>query len=523
MTACARHVVRLTLLFGLLLSAAANGQAATAEGNSDGLVAQAPASGGQVEMTLAQAVAAALRDNPSLVNSRLGRVLDQYDLYDAEQWFVPQFSFGRLNAEKRHNAGTGYRSWDFAAGPSLDLRLPTGGSVSLIPGWSATVDQVGNTWSEGAGVNITLRQPLLRGGGLGPGRAPLRLARLSEEDNVLRFKAAVMDVVTAVIRAYRAVIEAELAVDINERSLERARETLEVNQLLIETGRMAKQDITQAEANMADRELGLVESQIRLDDARRDLNILLDLDGAVRVVPTEPMTVAPKPVDLARSRELARLHHTGYLQAALNLRRNEINLMLARNQSLWDLSLNANANFSGSGDGGGESFNDLLRRTDEGDYRVALSLDIPLSGTESRRIRRQRLAAELAMRQAENSMASATREMDIAVRNAVRAVDTGIRRLQLAEAALKLAEEKLEVERGKLQLGLSSNFLLTQYQTDLVDAQVAELSAKIGYMNAVSGHDRTLGTVLGTWDIEIDEQPASGANGQSAAGSASAK
>ena len=464
-------------------------------------------------MTLAQAVAAALRDNPSLVNSRLGRVLEQYDLYDAEQWFVPQFSFGRLSAEKRHNAGTGERSWDLAAGPSLDMRLPTGGSVSLIPGWSATVDQVNNTWSEGAGVNITLRQPLLRGGGFGPGRAPLRLARLSEESNVLRFKAAVMDVVTAVIRAYRAVIEAELAVEINQRSLERARETLEVNQLLIDTGRMARQDITQAESNIADRELGLVEGQIRLDDARRDLNILLDLDGAVRVVPTESMAVEPKGVVLENSRELAREHHTGYLQAALNLRRNEINLMLARNESLWDLSLSANANFAGRGDDGGDSFDDLLRRTDEGDYRVGLSLDIPLSGVESRRIKRRRLSAKLAMRQAENSLASATREMDIAVRNAVRGVDTGIRRLELADAALKLAEEKLAIERGKLQLGLSSNFLLTQYQTDLVNAQVAQLSAKIGYLNALTSHDRTIGTVLNTWDIEIEAQPDAAATG----------
>ncbi len=457
-------------------------------------------------MTLSEAVARALGDNPSLVNARLARVLDRYDLDEARQWFLPQFSFGRLRGERYRNAVTGDASWDLSAGPSLDLRLPTGGSVSVVPGWTATVDEGVDTWQDGAGVTITVSQPLLRGGGLRAGRAPVRLAHLAEEGNLLRFKAAIMDVVTAVVRAYRAVIEAELAVDINERSLERARETLEVNRLLVQTGRMARQDMTQTQANIADRELGVVESQIRLDDARRDLNVLLDIGGGVQVAPTESLAVEPVLVDLDLSRETARQNHTAYLQALLNVSRNEIYLMLARNQGLWDLSLNASTSYTGSGDEAGAAFRDLGRRTD-GDYRVSLSLSIPISGAESRRLRRQRLSAELSMRQAENSLASASREMEIAVRNAVRAVETGVRRLELAQSALTLAEEKLELERGKLRLGLSSNFRLAEFQTDLLNAQVGELRAKIGYLNAVTSHDRTLGTVLESWGIDIDLAP----------------
>ena len=464
-----------------------------------------------VRMTLPEAVARALHDNPALVNARLGRVLDRFDIEEAQQWFLPQLSFGTLRGERYSNAATGEPSWDLAAGPSVDLRLPTGGSVSVVPGWTATVDEGGDTWQEGAGVTITMFQPLLRGGGFGAGRAPVRLARLAEEDNVLRFKAAVMDVVTSVIRAYRAVIEAELEVDINRRSLERAGETLEVNRLLVQTGRMARQDMTQTQANIADRELGVVESQIRLDDARRDFNVLLDLGGDVQVRPTESLAVEPATVDLDQSRALARQNHTAYRQALLNVRRSEIGLMLARNRGLWDLSLSASANFTGSGDEAGAAFRELGRATD-GDYRLALSLRIPISGVESRRLRRARLSAELAMRQAQNSLASASREMQIAVRNAVRAVDTGIRRLELAQSALSLAEEKLELEKGKLRLGLSSNFRVAEYQTDLLNAQVGELRAKIDYLNALTAHDRTVGTTLQSWAININEVPAGAAD-----------
>ena len=457
-------------------------------------------------MTLAEAIARALRDNPALVNARLGRVLARYDLEEAEEWFWPQLSFGSLRGTRNRSAA-GERTWDIAAGPSVDLRLPTGGAVSLLPGWTATVDQGLDTYREGAGVLITLSQPLLRGGGFGAGRAPVRLARLAEESSVLQFKAAVMDVVTAVIRAYRAVIEAQLEVDINERSLARARETLAVNRLLVQTGRMAQQDITQTEATIADRELGVVESQIRLDDTRRSLNVLLDLGGGVQVEPAESLSVAPTTLDIGRSQAFARENHTAYRQAVLNVRRNEIYLMLARNQGLWDLSLSASANFTASGDEAGAAFEDL-RQVPDGDYRVSLALAIPITGVESRRLRRQRLGAELRMRQAQNSLASASREMEIAVRNAVRNVDSGVRRLELAASALALADAKLELEKGKLQLGLSSNFRVAEYQTDLLNAQVGELRAKIDYLNAVTAHDRTIGRVLDSWGIELRDTPA---------------
>lgn len=458
----------------------------------------------KLELTLAEAVTRALSTNPNLVSVRLRRVLEKYDLEQAEEWFHPRLSFGTLSARRSIYGVANEQSWNVAAGPRVDMRLPTGGSVSLMPGWTASTDSDRRRWDERVDLMFGIRQPLLRGGGLDVGLARVRLARLSEETNILQFKAAVMNVVEGVSRAYRALIESEVQVQINLRSLERAEATLEVNRLLVETGRMANLDVTQTEADVARRELGVVESQIRVDDARRDLNVLLDLDGSVLVVPTEPLQVEPVAVNLDRSRALARENRIDYLQALIGVRRSEIGLMLARNDARWDLSLDASATYAQTDDG-----IDDLQTGGEDSYLVALSLSIPISGDESRRIRRQRLAADLSMREAENALASATREMDTAVRNAVRAVDTGIRRMELARAALELAEEKLELEQGKLALGMSSNFQVAQYETDLLNAQLDELRSRIDYLEAVTGHDRTVGTLLETWGIDIGSLPES--------------
>ena len=456
----------------------------------------------ELELSLTDAINTALSANPTLASARTARVLQEFDLERAEEWFNPRVSMGSLSARRSFDAATGERSWDLAAGPRLDMRLPTGGAVSLRPGWTATAGPDRDLWSESVGVTLALSQPLLRGGGFDTGRAPVRLARLAEEGNLLRLKAVVMDVVMDVTQAYRGLIGAQLQLNINRRSLERARQTLAVNRLLVETGRMARQDITQTQADIAARELGVVESEIRVDDARRDLNVLLDLESVVRIVPTTGLEARPVAVDLERSGALARAHRIDYLQALVDLRRSEIALALARNGTLWDLSLDASATFPGSGDSPGGAIADI-DGIGGGSYAVLLSLSIPLGGDEARRLRRQRLAAMLAKRQAENSLASATREMDIAVRNAVRAIDTGARRMELARSALALAERKLEIEREKLKLGLSSNFRLAEFESDLLNLQVGELRARIDYLNAVTMHDRAVGTLLRTWGIEV--------------------
>ena len=81
--------------------------------------------------------------------------------------------------------------------------------------------------------------------------------------------------------------------EIAERSLERARGQLEVNRALIETGRMARQDIVQTEASVADRELSLTVAEGALNDARLSLIDILDIDRRTRIVPTEPLRVEP--------------------------------------------------------------------------------------------------------------------------------------------------------------------------------------------------------------------------------------
>ena len=83
-------------------------------------------------------------------------------------------------------------------------------------------------------------------------------------------------------------------------------------------------------------------------------------------------------------------------------------------------------------------------------------------------------------------------------------MEVGFHRIELARRARELAEQQLEVERSKLAQGLTSAYQLTSVENDVVQAQNGELDAVVSYLDALMSLDRTLGTTLQTWGIEVE-------------------
>ena len=163
-----------------------------------------------------------------------------------------------------------------------------------------------------------------------------------------------------------------------------------------------------------------------------------------------------------------------------------LELRQAKNERLWDLSLDASVSR------GGEQ-----RR----DYAVGLGLNIPLGDRSSELAE---LGARNGLRDAEVGLVELRQSIRIEVRQAVHEVAVGFRRIELARTSRELAEQTLDIEQAKLAQGLTSTFRLTSVEDDLVSAQNGELDATIGYRNALTSLDRILGTTLESWGIEVE-------------------
>jgi outer membrane protein TolC len=93
--------------------------------------------------------------------------------------------------------------------------------------------------------------------------------------------------------------------------------------------------------------------------------------------------------------------------------------------------------------------------------------------------------AEVERRQAGQRIASLRVQAAETVRRAGRQIYSTAERVDAARAAATLAQERLEAEQRRYEVGLSTTFLVTQAQRDLLEAEVNLLQTTLDYESAL--------------------------------------
>jgi hypothetical protein len=115
-------------------------------------------------------------------------------------------------------------------------------------------------------------------------------------------------------------------------------------------------------------------------------------------------------------------------------------------------------------------------------WSVGVTIDYPIG----RSFEEAGLArAEVERRQAAHRIASLQLQVAESIRTAGRQVQATAERIDAARAGERLALQRLDVERKRFEAGLSTTFLVTQAQRDLVQAQVNLLQATLDHQAAL--------------------------------------
>ncbi|MFY1929447.1 TolC family protein [Achromobacter xylosoxidans] len=448
-----------------------------------------------VDLTLTEAVFLGLRGNPSIRSAYLERIAQKYDLRVAEDYFSPKLVLAGRYAAAR-NQDDRYRQGQFTPVTTKIGEIGTRFSLS----WANQIqnaDRAGQFRNDG--VTFSVIQPLLRGGGREVATAPVRMARLMEQNNRLALQATVSQTVTRIVLSYRELLRAQEQVRISQDALARSRQLLNINKTLIQAGRMAEFEIVQTEADVATQELGVEDANNLL--AARKLELLqllgLDLNGQVRA--TELLRAEKLQLRELDAQRVAFERQPAYLMQLIASEQAEINLLVARNESLWDVSLIGRATQTRDRYSGGAYLQGSDRRW-EG--YAGIQLEIPIGDLSTRQ---NEVRATVAMQDQAVQLKNAQQVLEREVNDAVRDVDSRWRQYQIAERAYELSRRKLDIEREKLQVGRSSNFQVLSFESDLRNAESARLSALVGYLNAQTQLDQRLGTTLESWDIALND------------------
>ena len=136
------------------------------------------------------------------------------------------------------------------------------------------------------------------------------------------------------------------------------------------------------------------------------------------------------------------------------------------------------------------------------EYAAGFALTIPL---RNRSAQADSTRAQLDQRQAETILQRTRNQIGLEVRNAIITAMQAKARLASAEQTLKYNQEAADAEQRKLQIGVSTaayNVVLTQ--RDLETAQLAEVTARTAYANALVELERATGVILEKNHLDLE-------------------
>ena len=465
------------------------------------------------------------------IGAATGPVLPQFDpavtgTFQAQHLTTPQTSLVTTGTPSLVNdtvtGNLGY-SQGFSTGASLtaawqNVRTSSNSSRNVM-----------NPYATSA-LSVSFVQPLLRGFGREMNRRYIRIARNSEKITDFVFRQQAVSTVAGVIRLYTDLVGLNEDLRVKQQTLATAQRLAEDNASKVEQGTLAPIELTRAQAQVAAARQDLINAEGYLQQQELILkNVLTRNPGGdpvvhgARIIATDPVNVEALPAEKLEDLVAVALANRPEIQAAkLQVENADVGLKGTRNGVLpqLDLSVNAsnsglagaaNGQYSGAlpapgsllgyGDGYFNAIEQILRR-DYPTYSVGLTLNLPI---HNRTAQADLVRDELQMRQAQIR----SRQMENQVRLEVEDALIALRRTRAAyDAAVetrKLQDQSLEIEQERFQAGLSTNFLVIQYENYVAQARSTEVAARGAYAKARTQLERVTGRILENHNVAIDE------------------
>ncbi|MGA2329349.1 MAG: TolC family protein [Bryobacteraceae bacterium] len=377
------------------------------------------------------------------------------------------------------------------------------------------------------GLNIT--QPLLRGFGMGLNRRYIRIAQNDRKVTGLVFRQQVIETVTGVIRLYYDLVALMEDVRVREQAVALAEKLSQDNQRQVEAGTLAPIELVRARAQIAASRQDLANSRGFAREQELVLKTVITRRGtadpairAAHVVPTDPIP-APGDTEVRPVQDLiseAFQNRLDLQAAALQIANAEISLQGSRNQLRPELDFVAilqNGGLAGQINplssassaplppdflgGFGASLAQVLRRNFP-TYGAGLQLTLPLRN----RVAQADVARdELQYRQTQIRRQQLENQVRLEVEDALISIERSRAAYEAAVQTRTLQEQSLDAEQKRYGVGLSTTFLVIQYQNLVAQARSTEAAARGAYAKARAALDRAIGATLEAHGVSIDQ------------------
>jgi outer membrane protein TolC len=440
---------------------------------------------GQRTLTIEQALDIAEENNPQMISSKLSLERTQFNLEAQRASLKSQFSLnvnpiGYSNTRSFDNRDSEwYTNESLSTQGTFQVRQPillTDGEITLTNtfGWQdSRSDKGGDTRNKAFTNNLQLRlnQPLFT-----YNRQQMELTRLEfdHENAGIRYALQRLNTERSITQQFYLVYMAQRNLEISQAELLNSNQNYEIIKEKVEADLSAREELAQAEVNLANAQSSVESRIVSLDNAKDQLKQTLGLPlgediNVIADIQTSPMIVSE-----------GQAIQSG-LASRMELRQREIDMELqeltmittkALNEFRGDLSLSIGII------GDHEKLGNIYDNPTQSP-RVSISFAIPIFdwGEKKARVKAQQTTQTIAKLEYENQKIN----IELDIRQTLRSLNNLRIQIDIAEKNVQNSQFTYDLNQIRYREGDLTGLQMSQYQTQLSSSQISQLQAYINY------------------------------------------
>lgn len=399
------------------------------------------------------------------------------------------------------------------------------------------------------GFSFSFTQPLMRGRKTDDTRRRVEIAKKNLSLTDAQFRRRATEVITNVEQAYWELAYALRNLQIQIDAVRQARAQAESDRRQVEKGVIAPVDLLEAETQVKNFEQNVYAAQEGVSHAENNLKKMLAAQRSAEIwskalLPVTPVDLEAPRVALGTAVESALTNRLELAELQTSAEINKIDQRFYRDQTRPQIDLTAsyssNAlagslrdeenplvsglvslqnrvnelstlsglpalpatafNTDGSIVGGyGTSLKNLFAQNNP-TVKVGVKISLPFRNRTAK-ANFGRAVAE--GRRVENQRAKAEQIIEAEVRDTLQTLRSVEARLAASASARSTAEQQYQSERRKFQSGMSTAYMVSQRQIDLINARGRELQAQIDLNKSIADFRRATGSTLQTHNVAL--------------------
>ena len=438
----------------------------------------------QEVLTLEKALNTAFEHSPSLIQSKLSLEQRQLNLKAQDASLKSQFSldvtpfrYTRNNQYDNFNSKW-YANETKMSSASFGITQPikwTDGTISLYNdfSWQDASNRTsgGNNTSFNHNLSLRISQPLFT-----YNRTKMQLKELEYalENAKISYALQQLSIEKNVTSQFYDVYQKQKDLNISRDEYNNQKQNYDIIKNKVEAGLLAKEELYQAEVNLANSESTVYSKEISFENAKDNFKLLLGMSLDEDIAILFDNNIPTVDVNINDAVKYALDQRMEIRQKQITLEQDVFSIIRTKAESEFKGDLSVRVGMDALA---GKVKNMYDKPTDNEEIGVTLTIPIFDWGAKKAKVK----SSQLAMESDEISLEEQKKEIVIDVRQICRNLPTLIRQIEIKKKSIENAERTYEINLEKYRNGNLTGMDLQQFQNQLTTAKQDYTSAIISY------------------------------------------